>query len=219
MFLKESEITELTKCQRCKETYNVPLMLPCGENVCKSCLQMEISEDFETKVKPYEKFTCLICDEEHEMPNNGLAVNKPIMKALNLKPHEVSRGETVKRLKEDLKQLQERRNELSKMMESKDETLRNHYEMVRQQIYIVTESRHKEIDEALTELIKEVDEHEKKNLDFLAENSFEEEDRKMSEFVHQVDEFGFEWTKNVSKSQLSKAETTEAKERAIDLNK
>ena len=65
-------------------------------------------------------------------------------------------------------------------MESKDGTLCTHYKLVRQQIYTVTESQHQEIDDASAELIKEVDEHEKKNLEFLAENSFKEEERNVS---------------------------------------
>ena len=43
-------------------------------------------------------FKCFICKKDHSMPEEGLLINKRLLRILALKPKEVSRGEKVKKL-------------------------------------------------------------------------------------------------------------------------
>ena len=69
------------------------------------------------------------------------------------------------------------------------------------------------------EMIKEVDEQEKKNMEFLVNTSFEQEERKVKEFINEADLFRNEWSTNLNKPQLNKADTIAANERAKELSK
>ena len=70
-------------------------------------------------------------------------------------------------MKENLSKLLKSNLELSEMIMGKEEIIRNNYEILREQFYISNQSRIDEIEAASKEFINEIDECEKKNLEFI----------------------------------------------------
>ena len=75
MFLEQSEITELLKCEngfQSYDEYDVPKMLPCcGKTICNTCLQLT-----EKQVK-INKFECIMCKKSEMRPLNGFHRKDP----------------------------------------------------------------------------------------------------------------------------------------------
>ena len=65
-------ISELLKCEFCKRTFETPILLPCGETMCKRDLTglNEREEGVE------EVIICYFCGEQHPMPEEGFPMNK-----------------------------------------------------------------------------------------------------------------------------------------------
>lgn len=59
-------------CRECYEIFNEPVILPCGETICKE----HVSMMFENSNN--ESNACDYCEEVHEIPKNGFPINKAI---------------------------------------------------------------------------------------------------------------------------------------------
>jgi hypothetical protein len=80
----EKKVTDVLFCQICEFRLDIPKILPCGENICSLC---------ETSIQVNDQmFDCLACKEKHKIPENGLIVNKSLLKILSAKLTRVSRG-------------------------------------------------------------------------------------------------------------------------------
>jgi WD40 repeat protein len=71
--LKESVIENPFVCEYkgCKLYYENPVTLPCGSTICKEHLPVFV-----------EKFMCVVCDNEHQIPEGGLVINKAFEKII-----------------------------------------------------------------------------------------------------------------------------------------
>ena len=58
------------RCPVCAQTFNDPRVLPCGENLCKKCIPSEVT------------FSCIFCNEIHQVPPGGFPPNRYIVKAI-----------------------------------------------------------------------------------------------------------------------------------------
>ena len=65
----------ICKFKDCGLIYENPVSLSCGNSLCKQHLDDEIFDD--------DKFVCYFCDEQHQMPLNGLAINKVMIQMIN----------------------------------------------------------------------------------------------------------------------------------------
>ena len=71
--------SELT-CKYCNTIFNEPIMLACGENICKHHLEELISN------KSSKTFTCPLCNEENAT-NQQFVVNKIIQRLIKIELH------------------------------------------------------------------------------------------------------------------------------------
>ena len=68
MFYEENEIGELVICPYCKNKYDDPRIVSCGNSFCMPCIEFLAKEES-------NGFKCPDCDEFHETPNNGFSKN------------------------------------------------------------------------------------------------------------------------------------------------
>ena len=68
MFFPEESITENLICSFCNQHYDCPTVLPCGYSICKHHLTDALA------VLPcnVQEFTCLLCQEVHDLPKNNI---------------------------------------------------------------------------------------------------------------------------------------------------
>ncbi len=77
MYFETNQVTDVLLCQICECRLDLPKILPCGENICSLCEKNIQVND--------QMFDCLVCKEKHKMPENGLIINKPLLKILTAK--------------------------------------------------------------------------------------------------------------------------------------
>ena len=114
MFYEQSQIRSNLVCRNCKQTYDEPKLLPCGETICNNCITLLIRKNQEEK--PCIK--CVFCDDLHMVPENGFTTNKLILKLLNEMPSEVYRGKNHEELKEHLKNIENLANSVIERLEN-----------------------------------------------------------------------------------------------------
>jgi hypothetical protein len=65
---------ESLKCCQCKSLVESPLILPCGDSICKKHVVVEQESKNE--------YHCVACDVVHGLPSGGFIENKPLLKLL-----------------------------------------------------------------------------------------------------------------------------------------
>lgn len=114
MFYEQSQIRSNLVCRNCKQTYDEPKLLPCGETICNNCITLLIRKNQEEK--PCIK--CVFCEDFHPVPENGFTTNKLILKLLNEQPSEVYRGKNAEELKDSLKNIENLANNIIEKLEN-----------------------------------------------------------------------------------------------------
>lgn len=64
MFYNQEQILQNLKCGMCRKLLKVPTLLPCGETVCRACIDVHIS------VITSKDFICKVCNGVHDTPKN-----------------------------------------------------------------------------------------------------------------------------------------------------
>ncbi len=78
MIFQLDKINDPFECELCKDVLVDPILLPCGETVCKAHTD-EISKD-----------KCIFCSEMHKAPQNGFPSNKIVKNQLDLKINKIN---------------------------------------------------------------------------------------------------------------------------------
>ena len=73
---KVNEFKDTFKCKFCKGILEIPIILPCGETICK--------KDLPSLFINSNKCLCSFCGEEHEQLDKDFPSNKNIQKLLDL---------------------------------------------------------------------------------------------------------------------------------------
>jgi len=86
---KHDRIQELTICEYCKHIFQRPVLLPCGESICRKHLRelVPINEESRSHVMCY--FCCELhdYDEEHDFPPNKLVEKLVDLEVVNSQTH------------------------------------------------------------------------------------------------------------------------------------
>ncbi len=103
--MKIEEFHELFNCSLCKKLLENPIILPCGESLCK--------KDLNELLKPGDdKLKCPFCQKEHMQPYEGFPNDKRMQKMIDLKVNQLDFGPIYNNCKKALKGLTEQFNEL-----------------------------------------------------------------------------------------------------------
>jgi len=74
MFFEVNTVCEAINCDKCQESMNDARILPCGDTVCSRCVSsIHVNNT---------KFECILCKRHHIMPEEGLPVNKKVLRFL-----------------------------------------------------------------------------------------------------------------------------------------
>ena len=93
MYYNQFEIEKKFLCMNCKKRYDIPKFLPCGENICLSCLNRLVSQaadlNFLSNVKNVKHFPCPFCQQLHMRPSEDFQTNRALLEILNIQPAKV----------------------------------------------------------------------------------------------------------------------------------
>jgi hypothetical protein len=104
MSLKIEEFHSLFNCNYCKKLLENPILLPCGESLCKKDLcELCVIDD---------RFKCPFCEKEHIQPFDGFPLDKRMQKMIDLKVNQLDFGPIYNNCKRALKNLTDQYSEL-----------------------------------------------------------------------------------------------------------
>lgn len=78
---KLEKVNNMFKCSLCKEPFDNPIILPCGNVVC--------SKDFEKCCVNGKIAKCQFCHKEHVKPMEGFVQMKPLNELMKLESDEL----------------------------------------------------------------------------------------------------------------------------------
>ena len=162
MFYHKEEISELLKCPKCKVAFDTPCMLPCGQHMCKTCI------DHLCNAKK-DGFDCTLCHEFHARPASGFPISQLIVQLLEKKPGEIYRNKTVDSLKSHLNEIKSTVQSLVQLVNQSEHKIKEHCDFVRHDVQLVTDSAYEYIDKFREQFMSEIDAYEKECLLHLAE--------------------------------------------------
>jgi hypothetical protein len=153
MYFEKTTINDILNCQDCLGRLEGPKLLPCGETICSFCESL-------IKIRNLNKFECLICKKEHEMPKNGLPENNIVLKMLSIKPIKVYRGESVELLEKSLKDILKKQILIKHTIENTKDIITDHCIELRSSVQLKTEEAIQNINEMSSKIIEDIDKHE-----------------------------------------------------------
>jgi hypothetical protein len=204
MYFNEEEISEELQCFKCKERYEDPRVLPCGQSLCHECI-LELRTSANQKIIP-----CVFCLKPHQIPSDeGFTPNVFINKLLAKKPLQIFRGKAI----EDFKKLLESINEktASYFYEKKNQvnTIKEHCSTVRNEIDIATENLIVEVNNLRDNLLDQLRKFETDTTKILEEENGEET-LKQDESFKKIKKFHETGLEILKKSVLKEDEIIEA---------
>jgi hypothetical protein len=155
LYFDSNQINSKLTCKRCEGRLDEPRLLPCGQNICKYCLAY-------IQVKNNREFQCLICQEVHEMPKKGLAINQILIEILSFEAIQVSRGKAFDSLIESLKEIENKKNLINNCINNSDDYIKEYFIDLKNQIQLATEESILQINNINEKMIDEIDEYEQK---------------------------------------------------------
>jgi hypothetical protein len=162
MFFSSDEISERLYCSNCKNRFNVPKILPCGNTICLNCEQNLFKWD-------EKEYDCVLCKEKHFKPENDgelteytLPVNKLVQDLLYLKPINVYRGKLYDKAEGLLRNAQNLNQNLNLELENFNYRIQVHCDLLRDQIDIAADSQITKINSFREFFIQKVDKYEEK---------------------------------------------------------
>lgn len=211
MFVQEEILFDNLKCTICHKIFQDPVMLPCGETVCNTCITDFIEDQSSEKSG---QFKCCACDEDHSIPvTKGFPKSKRMSSLIEIKPKNVNRGKFIEKFKADINQCISEINRIKSSLETKEETVKDYFEAKRQQIYQVTESKINELNKKSIELLERIDELESEHLENLknvqTQKQIEDDLKKAAEFCEI-------WTEKLKKPETSEEEVEKERNQLDD---
>jgi len=207
MFYEEITLNQELNCIKCNQKLDEPRILPCGETICAyCCISIEVENN---------KFKCFICKKDHSMPEEGLLINKRLLRILALKPKEVSRGEKVKKLKEHLDRIQEDVSKLSFGIDNGVDRIKIHCLDLKNKVQLKTEEAIEQLNEHNKQIIKEIEDFERDCI-----QSFQANDKANNEFrktKQELEEFNLKWNEYLKQTVISDEDVSEAIAKASEL--
>ena len=95
-----SDTKALITCQLCTQKFELPVILPCGETLCKKHVHDRASIlHSDDTLFSQGKFICMFCNEEHKIPAKSFPANKAIEKLLEMNLDKLDLGKAHRNAK------------------------------------------------------------------------------------------------------------------------
>lgn len=126
-----SELEDMLKCPFCKTRFKQPIILPCGESICKQDI-----------VNLYCKFgymsvrfiKCCFCNDLHQEPESSFPFDRKLIKLLELNIDTLDLGQTHKVATIECEKLKNKIEQLSTLTKNGEIFLNDHFLKIRNKI-------------------------------------------------------------------------------------
>jgi WD40 repeat protein len=150
---------DLMECKydNCEKFFELPINLPCGETICQHHVTEKIASSDNKDI-----FECTFCNEQHLIPKDGFALNRALIKIINLNIH---LNGNHKLAKKELDKLESFLNEQSRVnpdaRQDAENFLFEYFFTIRNQIDLHREKLIKDIHDASDRILDKLNEYEK----------------------------------------------------------
>jgi len=154
MFFQADAINNILICEVCEEKLVDPRLLPCGKSVCQKCVDF-LADTVKKRIK------CQNCAKIHEIPDGGFYINQIVQEMLKFEAKEVSHPNQKEEFKKILDTLNGTKQAIESTLECGDAKIRDHCDIVRNDMQLAIEQAHAKLDEIHKEFMDEINNHEK----------------------------------------------------------
>jgi hypothetical protein len=207
MFYEKDDLNNKLNCIKCNQRLDEPRILPCGETICAYCyISIEANKN---------KFVCFVCNENHSLTENGLPINKILLKILALESKEVYRGNEVKQLKGYLDDIQEDINKISFCLNNGVDRIKDFCFDLKNKVQLRTEEAIEQLNEHNQDMITEIEEFERFCIKSYQVNlNTNDEVRKTKK---ELEEFNLKWNQYLKQTVICDKKISEAIAKASEL--
>jgi hypothetical protein len=158
MFYEENQISKNLNCPICKNRYDKPKILPCANVICNNCIVANVD-------KNSSEFKCLLCPDMHKIPQAGFPICKPLFNILLEESNDVYRGESIEKLKTNLKDIQSQINNLTFDMNHGIDKIKEHCSNLRIDIQLASEATIQQLNEITETMLNKINSYERDCID------------------------------------------------------
>ncbi len=207
MFYRRDDLNNKLKCLKCNQRLDEPRNLPCGETICANCsVSIEVNN---------KKFKCLICDEDHLMPDKGLPISKILSEIIALRSEDVYRGKEVENLKKLLNEIQEGVNKFSFGINNGVDRIKEVCLDLKNKVQLKTEEAIEQLNEHNEKMITEIEEFER--VCIKSNQTNEKANNEFKKTKQELEEFNMKWNEYLKQTFISDEDVSEAIARASEL--
>ena len=160
MFYDREEIVAVLKCPECRHMFTEPWVLPCGQTMCRPCVEKELD-------RAANGLTCKLCAEFHSMPQEGFPPNKRLALLLDKQPREVYRNKEVETLKTLLASITVASDTLADTMRTPSDKVRERCDSLRNELQASTHSAVEQLNKHQAKFMSEIESYERECLERL----------------------------------------------------
>lgn len=197
MFYTDDELKDLVTCPRCDNRFSDPRILPCGNTICNDCID---SND--------GCFACIICNSNHQIPNDGFIKNENTSKLLKKRPSEIYRGRKVEELNSLLNKLKSELKSLKDGMNDQEHKVSERLDSVISNIDTAAENAIEVIQNSRDILLKTINNHKEKILK--SKKLEQSEITTLNELSEKMEEFHDKWESYLKKCKIDEDEISKA---------
>ena len=150
MFYDEEDVLDILLCQKCQSKYDEPLMLPCGETICLTCINTDKEKNNSNKIE------CYFCKEFHPIPKNGFSQNKLVTKLLQINSKDIYRGTYFENLRSNLNKVSSYIAKIENDTKNPADFIENHCSTVISEVELAKEQSIIQIDKISKDIIQEI---------------------------------------------------------------
>jgi len=127
MYFEKDLIESKFMCPSCKKKFEEPLLLPCGESICKNCINAIIDSN---------ELKCPFCANVHEKPEKGFPIQKLLLEIIKIKPIRIYRGGLYNQAEKLLADIETYTKDFIFVISNLDFKISNYCSEIREQIRI-----------------------------------------------------------------------------------
>lgn len=146
--MKIEEFHDLFNCQLCKKLLENPVILPCGETLCKKDLGEFITSE--------DRLRCPFCTKEHLQTSEGFPMDRRIQKMIDLKVNQLDFGPVYNNCKKALKGLTEQFNELDLLKQDLNDFILGFYVDLKKEVDLRKDDLKMKIDQYADQIIENI---------------------------------------------------------------
>ena len=150
---KVDQLKSISDCDRCNNLLVDPIVMPCGNVICKK----HLNEILNNISKEKNTFICGICLEEHQIPKNGFIVNNRLQKLTKFKLNTLKLSPVFHECTKEIEDAKDNMFKVELLEQNAENYIYEYFEDIKRQVDIRREDLKLKIDEYSDEMIKSVE--------------------------------------------------------------